>query len=44
LCPKHGDIGSNAFSGFDGVGNFVLNTGHNNNLQSSLNVSIVLGQ
>ena len=38
------NIGSNAFSGFDGVGNFVLNTGHNNNLQSSLNVSIVLGQ
>ena len=38
------NIGANAFSGFDGVGNFVLNTGHNNNLQSSLNVSIFLGQ
>lgn len=36
------NIGSNAFSGYSGVGNFVINTGHNNNLQSSLNVSIVL--
>jgi hypothetical protein len=36
------NIGANAFSGFDGVGNFVLNTGHNNNLQSALNISIVL--
>lgn len=36
------NIGSDAFSGFDGIGNFVINTGHNNNLQSSLNVSIVL--
>lgn len=35
-------IGTDAFSGFDGIGNFVINTGHNNNLQSSLNVSIVL--
>lgn len=32
----------NAFSGFDGIGNFVINSGHNNTLQSSLNVSIVL--
>lgn len=31
-----------ALSGFDGVGNFVMNTGHNNNLQSSMNVSVVL--
>ena len=37
------NIDSSAFSNFDGVGNFVLNTGHNNNLQSSLSVSIVLG-
>lgn len=36
------NIGSNAFSGFDGIGNFVVNTGHNNNLQSSMNVTIVL--
>ncbi|MBX3509804.1 MAG: hypothetical protein KF700_01295 [Hyphomonadaceae bacterium] len=36
------NIGANAFSGYSGVGNFVLNTGHNNNLQSSMNVSILL--
>ena len=38
------NITAGAFNGFDGVGNFVLNTGHNNNLQSSMNVSVVLGQ
>ncbi|ATQ42970.1 hypothetical protein [Caulobacter mirabilis] len=32
-----------AFSNFDGVGNFVLNTGHQNNIQSAINLSIVLG-
>lgn len=36
------NIGSGAFSGYDGIGNFVINTGHNNNLQSSMNVSVVL--
>lgn len=36
------NIGSGAFSGYDGIGNFVINTGHNNNLQSSMNVTIVL--
>lgn len=36
------NIGSGAFSGYDGIGNFVINTGHNNNLQSSMNISIVL--
>lgn len=35
-------IGAHAFSGYSGVGNFVFNTGHNNNLQSSMNVSVVL--
>ncbi|MCX7360118.1 MAG: hypothetical protein NT015_18510, partial [Alphaproteobacteria bacterium] len=35
-------ISSGAFSGYDGIGNFVINTGHNNNLQSSMNVSVVL--
>lgn len=35
-------LGSGAFSGYSGLGNFVINTGHNNNLQSSMNVSIVL--
>jgi hypothetical protein len=36
------DIGGGAFSGYSGLGNFVINTGHNNNLQSSMNVSITL--
>lgn len=36
------NIGANAFSGYSGLGNFVVNTGHNNNLQSSMSVSIVL--
>lgn len=36
------DIGAGAFSGYSGLGNFVINTGHNNNLQSSMNVSITL--
>lgn len=35
-------LDQNAFSGFDGIGNFVINSGHNNTLQSSLSVSIVL--
>jgi hypothetical protein len=36
------NIGSNAFSGFSGIGNFVMNTGHNNNLQASMSVNVVL--
>ena len=36
------NIGSAAFAGYNGLGNFVINTGHNNNLQSSMNVSVVL--
>ena len=36
------NIGANAFAGYNGVGNFVINTGHNNNLQSSMNVTVVL--
>lgn len=32
---------SGAFSGFNGVGNFVFNTGNNNNLQGTLSVTIV---
>lgn len=35
-------LGANAFSGYSGLGNFVINTGHNNNLQSSMSVSVVL--
>jgi len=29
------------FDGFNGVGNFVFNTGNNNNVQGSLNVTIL---
>jgi len=36
------NLGANAFSGYSGLGNFVINTGHNNNLQSSMSVSVVL--
>lgn len=32
----------NALSGFNGVGNFVMNTGHNNNLQGSVSVTIIV--
>jgi hypothetical protein len=35
-------LSSNAFSGFSGIGNFVINTGNNNNLQGSLSVNIVM--
>jgi hypothetical protein len=38
-----GDINvpNGAFDGFNGVGNFVFNTGNNNNLQGTLSVTIV---
>ncbi len=36
------NLGAGAFSGYSGLGNFVINTGHNNNLQSSMSVSVVL--
>jgi len=36
------NIGANAFSGYQGIGNFVINTGHNNNLQSNMSVSVVI--
>lgn len=36
------NIATDAFAGYSGLGNFVINTGHNNNLQSSMNVSIAL--
>jgi hypothetical protein len=35
-------IGANAFEGFDGIGNFIVNTGHQNVLQSAMNVTIIL--
>lgn len=34
-------ISGGAFAGFSGVGNFVINSGHNNNLQGSLSITIV---
>lgn len=36
------NLGSGAFSGYSGLGNFVINTGHNNNLQAGMSVSVVL--
>jgi len=36
------NLGSGAFNGYDGIGNFVINTGHNNNLQGSISVSIAM--
>jgi hypothetical protein len=36
------NLGSGAFSGYAGLGNFVINTGHNNNLQASMSVNVVL--
>jgi hypothetical protein len=40
----NGDInlGSDAFSGFNGIGNFVMNTGNNNNLQGSIGVVVIM--
>jgi hypothetical protein len=35
-------LNANAFSGFAGIGNFVINTGNNNNLQGSLSVTILM--
>ena len=35
-------IETDAFSGYDGIGNFMINSGHNNVLQSSVNVTIVM--
>jgi hypothetical protein len=34
------DLGQGALQGFAGIGNFVINTGHNNNLLGSLSVAI----
>jgi hypothetical protein len=35
-------LGSNAFTGFAGIGNIVINTGHLNVLQGSLSVNLVM--
>ena len=36
------NLQDSALSGFQGLGNLMMNTGHNNNLQSSLSVTIVI--
>jgi hypothetical protein len=36
------NIGSNAFSGFNGVGNFVMNTGNQDNIQGTLSINVVI--
>jgi hypothetical protein len=36
------NLQSGTFSGFTGVGNFVFNTGNNNNLQGTLSVTILI--
>ena len=40
---ESGDVSfsSGSLQGFSGIGNFVINTGANNNLQGSISVSIV---
>jgi hypothetical protein len=38
---RSGDIDFTGLSNFAGVGNFVVNTGANNNLQGSLSVTVV---
>ncbi|HEY4031157.1 MAG TPA: hypothetical protein VGM25_12485 [Caulobacteraceae bacterium] len=35
-------LNAGAFSGFSGLGNFVVNTGNNNTLQGSMSVTIVM--
>ena len=37
------DLSGNAMNGFSGVGNFVMNTGNNNVLQSNISVNIGTG-
>jgi hypothetical protein len=35
------NLGAGALNGFNGIGNFVINTGANNTLQGAINISIV---
>jgi len=35
------NFGNSALNGFDGIGNFVINTGNNNVLQGSLSVTVM---
>lgn len=36
------NLNANAFNGYDGIGNFVINTGHNNNLLGSVSVNVMV--
>ena len=36
------NLSAGAFSGFSGLGNFVINTGNNNTLQGSMSVNITM--
>ncbi|WP_140987041.1 hypothetical protein [Asticcacaulis tiandongensis] len=35
------NLTSGALQGYNGVGNFVMNTGHNNNLQGTVSVTVI---
>jgi hypothetical protein len=35
-------IAPDAFSGFSGIGNFIMNTGNNNNVQGAVSVVVVM--
>ncbi|MET0338435.1 MAG: hypothetical protein ABW063_11840 [Caulobacter sp.] len=37
------NFGPGSLQNFNGVGNFVVNTGANNNLQGAINITIVTG-
>lgn len=36
------NLDAGAFAGYNGIGNFVINTGNNNNLQGAVSVTIVM--
>jgi len=36
------NLNAGAFNGYDGIGNFVINTGHNNNLMGSVSVNVLV--
>ena len=38
------NLSGSALSDFNGIGNFIMNTGHNNNLQSSVSVTVIVTQ
>jgi hypothetical protein len=38
------NVGADAFGGFSGIGNFAINSGHNNNLQSTVSVTVNITQ